>query len=298
MATTENASREAGAAVPTPLPRENLYRINPDIALTRAEGAAMPTLTGHFAVWDQWTEIRSAYEGNFMERFSEKSMTKTLSENTPKVLFQHGKDPQIGDKVLGPVSRVEPDATGAFYEVPLLDTSYNRDLVPGLEAGLYGASFRFSVLQEDVNKKPARSDANPRGIPERTVTEARVMEFGPVTFPAYANATAGVRSITDEFLIANLLADDGMVERLAQAVADKSRVSVYFGSKPAASTARTTDLEPDPSEETTPAPGENEPASTDEVREEPEPSEATTPETDRGLFWFVADPTLKGAKKQ
>lgn len=307
MATIENASREAGAATPASPPRENLYRINPDIALTRAEGASMPTLTGHFAMWNQWTEIRSAYEGNFMERFAPTSMNKTLSENTPKVLFQHGKDPQIGDKVLGPVSRVEPDATGAFYEVPLLDTSYNRDLVPGLEQGLYGASFRFSVLQEDVNKKPARSEFNPRGIPERTVTEARVMEFGPVTFPAYAGATAGVRSITDEFLIDRFLADEEMVERLAQAVADKSRVSVYFGDAIVAASAnlkggapdpeRTTDLEPDPSEETTPAPGENEPASTDEVRDEPEPSEATTPETSRGLFWFVADPTLKGAKQ-
>jgi hypothetical protein len=27
------------------------------------------------------------------------------------------------------------------------------------------------------------------------------MEFGPVTFPAYAGATAGVRSLTDDFLM-------------------------------------------------------------------------------------------------
>jgi hypothetical protein len=26
---------------------------------------------------------------------------------------------------------------------------------------------------------------NPKGMPERTITEAKVFEFGPVTYPAY-----------------------------------------------------------------------------------------------------------------
>ena len=203
MATTDT-SEEVGAAMPASPPRENLYRARP-LEYRRAADGAMPTLAGHFAVWDQWTEIRSAYEGNFMERFAPGAMTKTLGENTPKVLFQHGKDPQVGDKPLGTVTRLEPDSTGAYYEVALLDTSYNRDLLPGLEAGLYGASFRFSVVREDVNQRPKKSEFNPRGIPERTVQEARVAEFGPVTWPAYSGASAGIRSMTDEFLLDALM---------------------------------------------------------------------------------------------
>jgi phage head maturation protease len=73
--------------------------------------------------------------------------------------------------------------------VPLLDTSYNRDLLPGLKDGVYGASFRFQVMKEELKQDPGVSDHNPKGLPERTITEARVMEFGPVTFPAYAGAT-------------------------------------------------------------------------------------------------------------
>jgi hypothetical protein len=76
-----------------------------------------------------------------------------------------------------------------------------------------GASFRFKVMREDFNKKPERSDVNPDGLPERTITEAKVMEFGPVTFPAYEGATAGVRSLTDEFILAHLFAEP---ERLAR----------------------------------------------------------------------------------
>jgi HK97 family phage major capsid protein len=113
-----------------------------------------------------------------------------------RVLFQHGRDPQVGDKPLGPIADLREDADGAYYEVPLLDTTYNRDLIPGLQANLYGASFKFSVVQDDFDPKPKRSTHNPDALPERTIREARLFEFGPVTFPAYPGATAGVRSIT------------------------------------------------------------------------------------------------------
>jgi HK97 family phage prohead protease len=251
-------------------PRENLVRaLGEAPELVRDNPNGMPTLRGHFAVWDTWTEIRSVFEGNFMEKFSATSMTKTLVEGRDRmrVLFQHGKDPQIGDKPLGPISRLEPDDTGSYYEVPLLDTSYNRDLIPGLDAGLYGASFRFQVISEDFNKKPARSDHNPAGIPERTVTEAKVMEFGPVTFPAYAQATAGLRSLTDEFLFGKYVGDP---ERLAELIEEerrlksRPRVTVTYGDKIADTVEER--VEPDPSEETTPPP----------AAVEPEPSAATT----------------------
>jgi hypothetical protein len=39
-----------------------------------------------------------------------------------RVLFQHGNDPQVGDKPLGPIETLSEDARGGYYEVPLLDT--------------------------------------------------------------------------------------------------------------------------------------------------------------------------------
>lgn len=202
-----DAARENGRP-----PRDNLVRamrggVQVRAAATPAQDApsananGMPTLYGNFGVFDQWTEIDSWYEGNFMERVAMGAYKKTFREITPKVLFQHGGDPQVGDKILGAPEVLREDAAGPYAEVPLLDTSYNRDLVPGLEAGLYGASFRFSVMREDWVQDPGVSASNPKGLPERTIKELRCAEFGPVTFPAYAGASMGVRSMTDEFLI-------------------------------------------------------------------------------------------------
>lgn len=164
----------------------------------------MPTLFGHFARFDEWTEIDSWYEGNFMERLAPGAFKKTFREQTPIVLFQHGRDGSCGDKPLGAPEVLREEDDGAYYEVPLLDASYVRDLVPGLEAGLYGASFRFSVMREEFVEEPGVSDHNPKGLPERTIKELRCSEFGPVSFPAYPGATAGVRSMTDEYLVARM----------------------------------------------------------------------------------------------
>lgn len=158
-------------------------------------------LTGHFSVFDTWYPVESKFEGRFLERAHRDAFSDTIADDRSnmKVLFDHGHDPQIGNKVLGPIQDLRADDRGGYYEVPLFDTTYNRDLLPGLKAGVYGASMRMRVLNDDWNDHPERSASNPDGIPERTITRAAVYEFGPVTFPASPSASAGVRSMTDRY---------------------------------------------------------------------------------------------------
>jgi HK97 family phage major capsid protein/HK97 family phage prohead protease len=180
-------------------PTDNLVRAVTERAQVRDVEAGMPTLFGHFARFDQFNLIDSAYEGTFLERIAPHAFDKTIAENRDnmRVLFQHGRDPVVGDKPLAAISALRADKTGPYYEGQLLDTSYVRDILPGLQAGVYGASYRFRVLREDIVQPTEASDHNPDQLPERTIKEAQVMEFGPVTFPADPMATAGVRSLTD-----------------------------------------------------------------------------------------------------
>lgn len=185
-------------------PRDGLVRAMPGIEVRDADPGGdgrIGTLRGHFSVFDTWYEVDSAWEGHFIECVAPGAFAATIRDDRPRmrVTFNHGQDPSLGDKVLGPIETLEEDDLGARYEVPLLDTTYNRDLLPGLRAGVYGSSFRFNVEEEEFVRKPPSSDHNPGALPERTITRARVSEFGPVTFPANPAATAGARSLTDRF---------------------------------------------------------------------------------------------------
>lgn len=170
------------------------------LRLERAEGdtagGTLGRLTVRFSPYNTWYEIDSWWEGNFLERTVRGTFAKTIAENgtNVRVLFDHGHDFQIGNKVLTTPDDIREDPDSAVLEGELFDTSYNRDLEPGLRAGAYGSSFAFRVIQDQWNDEPGVSDHNPKGIPERTITEVRLFEAGPVTFPANPSATADLRS--------------------------------------------------------------------------------------------------------
>ncbi len=233
------------------LPRENLLRGKVSGIALRAAGeegeADGPVMVGHFAVFEQWTEINS-YEGNFLEKFAKGSFKKTIrdSRSKMKVLFQHGYDYMVGDKPLGPIVELREDEEGVYYEVPLLDAGYVREeILPGLEAELYGASFRFRVIREEIDEEPDPSEENPQGLPERIVKEAHVVEFGPVTFPAYEGASAGLRSLEASELVAQ-----AALERMERQDSKRSHnLAACFATR-SESTETTAPTSTDESEET------------------------------------------------
>lgn len=170
-----------------------------------SETSGPGTMVGHFSMFDSWYEINSWFEGNFLERLAPGAFKRTIKnrsgESPIRVLLEHGMDPTVGDKPLGVPAVLEERDGGGYHETPLLDTSYNRDLAPALAAGAYGQSFRFQVLRDEWNEEPDPSDTNPKGLPERTIKEVRLIEIGPTVFPASpaTNASTGLRSTTDAF---------------------------------------------------------------------------------------------------
>jgi phage head maturation protease len=229
-ARSRNRSLKAKTSANDVAPKENLIRTmaGRGVELRDLGSDDQPTdgtlMYGHFSVFNEWYEISSFWEGDFLERTVPGAFADTIRDDisSMRVLFDHGFDPTLGNKPLGPIRALEEDQIGPYYEVPLLATDYNRDFVlPALRGqlmsgemvgSLLGASFRFIVTGESWDMKPLPSANNPHGLPQRTITAVEVMEFGPVTFPANPAAGAGVRSRTDD-LIAHLNSDPLFVAR-------------------------------------------------------------------------------------
>ncbi len=194
-------------AAPACLDLDVCRTTTPNISV-RAEGEeeGMPSLEGHFSTFDDWYEINSFFEGHFMERVAPGAFKRTFNaaksskdKHRIQVLLEHGFDPTVGDKPLGVATKLEEDSEGARYEAELFDSSYVRDLLPALKSGVYGSSFRFRVMADKWAEPGSKQHSGESELPERTITEVKVSEFGPTVFPANPNATAGTRSTTDEF---------------------------------------------------------------------------------------------------
>lgn len=182
----------------------NLVRASLDpgrVEIVRSAGGGRPLMKGHFLVWDTWTEINSWYEGRFLERISRGSLKKSIRENRSRIrcMYEHGLDWAIDGKPLGRIVTLAEDEVGGYAEVELVDAAHVRDYVqPMLEAGLLGASFRANVLKEVWDKQPAKSDHNPDGLPECTIKELRLWEFGPVVVGAYDDPGFTVEELADD----------------------------------------------------------------------------------------------------
>jgi phage head maturation protease len=153
------------------------------------------TLSGVFSPFDTWQEIRNPLEGHFMERISPFAFKKTIAESGSKVklLYSHGHDATVGTMLLGKIDRLYEDDTAARYEATLFE-SVPPLLLDGLRSGIYGSSWRGEILKENFDPKPGRSTSNPKGLPESTVLELRLVDVGPTSLPAYASSTAEVRA--------------------------------------------------------------------------------------------------------
>jgi capsid assembly protease len=216
MSATDTAL-EAGAAMPSPPPQNDLFRAAVlEAPKLKDETSDTPVMFGHFALFEQWAEVDSLYEGHFFERILPGAFAKTMAENRKnmRVLFHHGIG-GIGFQVLGTIEELTEDMSGAYYEVAMFD-SVPPLIMEGLRAGQYGSSYKFDLIKYDFQPRPKRTDRNPEGIPELSVIEAKVKEFGPTPIPVQKETSAGMRSLTDDVFMERLTRDPERFGKLLQ----------------------------------------------------------------------------------
>lgn len=189
----------------------------------RDEGEGARVVEGRMMPYGEWTEVRSAIEGHFLESFAVASLAKTILEQAQKLraLFEHGLDRAFGRQTIAEIDELRDEPDGAYYRMSLLD-GLPPLLVSGLKRGLYGSSVRFRPEKMDRARFPKRSEYNPDGIEERTVREASIRELSITAFPVYAGATAHVRSLTDEFAAKQLLGDPTLLLEMLRSTTKES----------------------------------------------------------------------------
>lgn len=178
-----------------------------ELVYRAGEDGEPDVLEGRMAPYGEWTEIRSAIEGNFMEQIAPSALKKTAAEKVGKlkVLFEHGFSRSLDRAALGLVQQVDDKEDGAYYRAELLP-SIPTIIMDGIRRGLYGTSVALRNVKTDVDRSPPKSDYNPRGLPEHTIKEASLKEISVVTFPAYEGATAGLaRSVIDDLYSIHLV---------------------------------------------------------------------------------------------
>ena len=198
------------------------------------------TLVGHFATFNSPTEIRSSWEGPpFIETIAPGAFSRTLSDRSDQVrcIYGHGSDPLFGSKPIGTPRSIVEDELGARYTVDLYrNADIDGWIIPAARDGQLGASFAFDVVSEEWDHRPADG-----GLPVRTITEAKLYEFGPCPFPAYSDATAGVRSVLASWTDLS----DGRREELSALLATAGGTAYTFESSDTRTGAIRIDAAPD-----------------------------------------------------
>ncbi len=161
----------------------------------RSAGTGL-TLEGYAAVFNTPTFIDS-WEGRFEEIILPGSFRATLERSTPKLMFEHGKHPLIGNMPLGTIDHAAEDSRGVHIKASLSDNWLVQPVRDAIrDKAVTGMSFRM-VSASIVDQWEKRAS----GVDLRSISALDCPELGPVVFPAYEPTTVAVRSVLDRLIL-------------------------------------------------------------------------------------------------
>lgn len=141
------------------------------------------TVVGYAAVFDKFSQDL----GYFVEKIAPGAFRDCMAQDV-RALVNHDSNLLIGRSKPGTL-RMSEDNLGLRVEIDLPDTQLGRDTATSIARGdMDGMSFSFIQDQEEWDD---RTDP-----PQRTVTHVRdLFDVGPVSFPAYTDTSAAMRSL-------------------------------------------------------------------------------------------------------
>ena len=148
-----------------------------------ADGKGPGTCVGYAAVFDRFSEDM----GFFREKVSPGAFAGCLGQDV-RALVNHDPNKLVG-RVKAGTLRMKEDELGLRVEIDLPDTQCGRDAAESIRrSDMDGMSFSF-----DAEIDQWEHDSRP---PIRTLVKcSRLYDVGPVTFPAYTETSAAMRSL-------------------------------------------------------------------------------------------------------
>lgn len=181
---------------PPKIRKDNLGRERRFVSGTpeyRAVADSVGAFVGHPILYERDTEIYDWWMGDtFTERIATGAASRSIGADDIRFLFNHDANYVLarrrGDE--RDTLTLSEDWQGVLAEASMPDTSFARDIATSMKRGdISGMSFAFEVLNEEWSNRPD-------GHWIRTITDLRLYDVSVVTYPAYEETDASLRSIS------------------------------------------------------------------------------------------------------
>lgn len=140
-----------------------------------------PKITGYAALFNTWTDIG----GWFRESIRPGAFAKTVMENDIRALWNHDANYVLGRNKAGSL-KLREDSAGLAVEIDPVPAQWANDLLVSMRRGdVNQMSFGFSVNKQEVDYEKD----------ERVLVDVTLYDVSIVTYPAYPQTTAQVRSL-------------------------------------------------------------------------------------------------------
>lgn len=145
-----------------------------------------PMIEGYAAVYNEPSEDL----GGFIEVIEPGAFSKAVGRDDVRALFNHDANYVLGRNRAGTLA-LSDDEKGLKVSITPPSTQWANDLMLSMRRGdVDQMSFAFGVFDEEWETE---SD-----YPKRTVKDVKLYDVSVVTYPAYPQTSAAVRSKLDE----------------------------------------------------------------------------------------------------
>lgn len=184
---------------------ENKETRNLEVIEIRADSESR-NIEGYAAIWETWSNDL----GGFREKIRRGAFRQSIRSDRIYATWQHDTSRILARRNAGKGTlQLREDENGLEFRFEAPDTTLGNDTLVMVERGdIDSMSFGFIAQKDEWNRE------GEDGMAERTLVQARLVDIGLVSFPAYPDTSVAVRSL--ESLREEVDAGDGETLAIAR----------------------------------------------------------------------------------